>query len=150
PPEIFPALREAGTRGDHSLAGAVSSLAMQRGLLPVPLPPRCWWQDVDTPRDLKAARTRLRGGLTKESDGPISRYLNRPVSTRISMALAPLRPSPDALSVAALFLGLVAALLLAHGVGIVGGLMVQAASVIDGVDGEIARLQVRGGPRGAM
>jgi phosphatidylglycerophosphate synthase len=31
-----------------------------------------------------------------------------------------------------------------------GGLLVQASSVADGVDGEVARLQLRGGPRGAL
>jgi CDP-L-myo-inositol myo-inositolphosphotransferase len=150
PPGIFPALREAAAGGDHSLAGALSRLAARRSLLPVPLPPNSWWQDIDTPRDLEVARNQLRRGLTKESEGPISRYLNRPVSTRISMALAPLRLSPAALSFAALMLCVVAALFLAQGTGIVGGLLVQAASILDGVDGEVARLQLRAGPRGAM
>src|SRR5436309_9704606 len=96
------------------------------------------------------ARSQLRRSLIKDADGPVSRYLNRPVSTRISMALAPLRISPDLISVVAAGLALVGAWLLATGQGILGGIAVQAASVLDGVDGETARLLMRAGPRGAM
>ena len=80
----------------------------------------------------------------------MSRYLNRPVSTRISMALAPLRISPDLISLLSVGVALVAAWLLATGWGILGGVLVHAASVLDGVDGETARLLMRAGPRGAM
>ena len=80
----------------------------------------------------------------------MSRYLNRPASTRVSMALAPLRISPDLVSVASVALALVGAWLLGTGRGILGGIMVQGASVLDGVDGETARLLMRAGPWGAM
>ena len=42
------------------------------------------------------------------------------------------------------------AALLAAGRGLAGALLVHASSVADGVDGEVARLQLRGGPRGAL
>ncbi|HZD68809.1 MAG TPA: CDP-alcohol phosphatidyltransferase family protein, partial [Actinomycetes bacterium] len=42
------------------------------------------------------------------------------------------------------------AALLGAGRGLVGALLVHAASVTDGVDGEVARLQLRGRPRGAL
>ncbi|HEX9236730.1 MAG TPA: NTP transferase domain-containing protein, partial [Actinomycetota bacterium] len=149
-PQVFEAQREAAAQGDHTLAGAVSRLAARRGLLPVPIDDRTWWQDIDTAGDLRVARSRLRRSLPKDLDGPVSRYLNRPVSTRLSMALAPLRISPDLVSVASVILALVGAWLLATGRGILGGIMVQGASVLDGVDGETARLLMRAGPRGAM
>ena len=86
----------------------------------------------------------------KDADGPVSRWLNRPLSTRLSMLLAPLRPSPDLVSLVAFVFGLAGAVLLAVGQGLAGGLLVHASSVADGVDGEVARLQLRGGPRGAL
>jgi 1L-myo-inositol 1-phosphate cytidylyltransferase / CDP-L-myo-inositol myo-inositolphosphotransferase len=92
----------------------------------------------------------LRRSLGKEADGPVSRWLNRPLSTRLSMVLAPLRPAPDLVSLVAFGLSLAGALLLATGQGLSGGLLVHASSVADGVDGEVARLQLRGGPRGAL
>jgi 1L-myo-inositol 1-phosphate cytidylyltransferase / CDP-L-myo-inositol myo-inositolphosphotransferase len=150
PPEVFERQRQAATEGDHTLAGAVTRLAQTRPLWAVALPAGCWWQDVDTPQDARAARGALRRSLGKEADGPVSRWLNRPLSTRLSMVLAPLRPVPDVVSLVAFAFGLAGAVLLAAGQGLAGGLLVHASSVTDGVDGEVARLQLRGGPRGAL
>jgi 1L-myo-inositol 1-phosphate cytidylyltransferase / CDP-L-myo-inositol myo-inositolphosphotransferase len=99
---------------------------------------------------VRAAKRALRRSLSKAADGPVSRWLNRPLSTRLSMVLAPLRPAPDLVSLVAFTLGLAGAALLAVGQGLAGGLLVHASSVADGVDGEVARLQLRGGPRGAL
>jgi hypothetical protein len=103
---------------------------------------------VDTPEDARAARVASRRSLGKDADGPVSHWLNRPLSTRLSMALAPLRPAPDLVSLVAFTLGLAGAALLAAGQGLAGALLVHASSVADGIDGEVARLQLRGGPRG--
>ena len=103
---------------------------------------------MDTPQDARAARVALRRSLGKDADGPVSRWLNRPLSTRLSMVLARLRPAPDLVSLVAFALGVAGAALLAAGQGLAGGLLVHASSVADGVDGEVARLQLRGGPRG--
>jgi choline kinase/phosphatidylglycerophosphate synthase len=150
PPEVFDCQRQAAAEGDHTLAGAVTRLARARPLRAVPLPAGCWWQDVDTPEDARAAAVALRRSLGKDTDGPVSRLVNRPLSTRVSMALAPLRPAPDLVSLVALGLGLAGAALLGAGRGLLGALLVQAASVTDGVDGEVARLQLRGRPQGAL
>jgi choline kinase/phosphatidylglycerophosphate synthase len=150
PPEVFGRHHQAASEGDHSLAGAVTRLAQTQPLRAVALPAGCWWQDVDTPQDVRAAKRALRRSLTKDADGPVSRLLNRPLSTRLSMVLAPLRPAPDLVSLVAFALGLAGAALLAAGQGLAGGLLVHASSVADGIDGEVARLQLRGGPRGAL
>jgi CDP-L-myo-inositol myo-inositolphosphotransferase len=150
PPEIFRCQRQAAAEGDHTLAGAVTRLAQDRPLRAVALPAGCWWRDVDTPEDARAAAAALRRSLGKDTDGPVSRWLNRPVSTRLSMLLAPLRPAPDLVSLVAFGLGLAGAALLAVGQGLAGALLVHLSSVADGVDGEVARLQLRGGPRGAL
>jgi 1L-myo-inositol 1-phosphate cytidylyltransferase / CDP-L-myo-inositol myo-inositolphosphotransferase len=150
PLEVFGYQRQAAADGDHTLAGAVTRLAQGRPLRAVALPRGCWWRDVDTPQDARAARMALRRSLGKDTDGPVSRFVNRPLSTRLSMALAPLRPAPDLVSLVAFGLGLAGGALLAAGRGLAGALLVHAASVADGVDGEVARLQLRGGPRGAL
>jgi 1L-myo-inositol 1-phosphate cytidylyltransferase / CDP-L-myo-inositol myo-inositolphosphotransferase len=150
PPGVFHCQRQAAAEGDHTLAGAVTRLTRARSLRAVPLPAGCWWQDVDTPQDARAAAAKLRRSLSKPTDGPVSRFINRPLSTRVSMALAPLRPAPDLVSLVAFALGVAGAALLATGRGLAGALLVHAASVADGVDGEVARLQLRGGPRGAL
>ncbi|HWO69621.1 MAG TPA: NTP transferase domain-containing protein [Actinomycetota bacterium] len=150
PRAVFDAQRRAALRGDHTLAGAVTELAREQPLAAIPLPPGAWWQDVDTPEDLRRARERLRRSLSKPGDGPVSRYLNRPISTRLSMAIAPLRPNPDLVSVLAFLLGLAGAWALATGRGVLAAALVHLTSILDGVDGEVARLQLRGGPGGAL
>lgn len=150
PTAVFAAQTRAEVAGDATLAGAVTALAEICPLEAVPVGSRGWWLDVDTPEDLRSARRALRRSLVKREDGPVSRYLNRPLSTRLSMLVAPLRPNPDLLSAIALVVGLVAAWLLALGEGVAGGLLVWAGSVLDGMDGESARLQVRDSAAGAL
>jgi len=112
------------------------------------------WKDVDTPEDLVAARKVywqiLRKELAKPEDGLVSRYLNRPISTRISIMAyrRGFRIEPLTVTLVSFILGLSASLLLAMRVFILGGFLVQLASVIDGVDGELARLYRQATPWG--
>ena len=148
--DVFACQREAAAEGDYSLANAVTRLASKRPLRAVSLSREAWWQDVDTPNDLGVAKRRLRRSLAKPSDGPVSHYLNRPVSTRVSMLIAPLGIPADLVSLASTALGFFGAWLLAGGSGIAGALAVHGSSVLDGVDGEVARLRLRDSPRGAL
>jgi CDP-L-myo-inositol myo-inositolphosphotransferase len=66
------------------------------------------------------------------------------------MALAHLPIHPDVVSVVAFLFALVGAVTLAVGAGVAGGLLVLAASILDGVDGEIARLRIRSSAAGAL
>lgn len=150
PVEVFDAQRRVAARGDGSLAGVVTELASSVPLAAVPLPEGKAWQDVDTPEDLRRVSRLLRAWLTKGADGPVSRYLNRPVSTRISTAIAHLPISPDVISVLAFLVAVVAAFALSGSRGVLGGILVHVASVLDGVDGEIARLKVRASAWGAL
>lgn len=112
------------------------------------------WKDVDTAEDLIEARKVywqiLRKELVKPEDGLVSKYVNRPISTRISIMAYRngLRIEPFAITLLSFTLGLVASLLLALRVFIFGGLLVQLASLIDGVDGELARLYHKATPWG--
>ncbi len=128
----------------------MTELARTEPLEAISLPRGSWWQDVDTPEDLRRGATSLRRSLTKPVDGPVSRYLNRPISTRMSMTLAHLPIHPDVVSLIAFLMALAGAWALGAGLGIVGALIVHASSVLDGVDGEIARLRLRASPAGAL
>jgi CDP-L-myo-inositol myo-inositolphosphotransferase len=150
PPGIFDCQKLAAAEGDHSLAGALTRLAKQLPVMAVSLPGHCWWVDVDTPEDLRGASRRIRRSLAKPGDGPVSRRLNRPLSTRISMALATFGVAPDLVTVFVFLTSLAAALALVTANGLLAGILVQLASVLDGVDGELARLQLRSSTRGAI
>jgi CDP-L-myo-inositol myo-inositolphosphotransferase len=150
PPAVFAAQRTASSAGDPSLAGAVSELTEDRRLAAVELPEGSWWRDVDTPEDVRAAARSLRRSLRSPADGPVSRWLNRPVSTRLSMVVAPARIHPDVLSFVAAGVGVVAAALLWRELGVAGAICTLAMSLLDGMDGEAARLQQRARPEGAL
>lgn len=90
----------------------------------------------------------------KTADGPVSRWLNRPVSRRISalLLLVPgIRPIHATAGTAVLALLMIVALLSGGTTGLIaGGLLYHAASIFDGVDGEIARATFRTSPAGAV
>lgn len=74
-------------------------------------------------------------------DGLVSRYLNRPLSRPAARTLARTPATPNALTATTLLLAVIAAGALAAGWNIAGGIGIQLVSVVDGVDGELARLK---------
>jgi CDP-L-myo-inositol myo-inositolphosphotransferase len=89
----------------------------------------------------------------KPSDGLVSRWLNRPVSQRLTwlvLASPRLRPVHVTIFNGALALVMFAVLLTGGRTGLLaGGILFQAASIIDGVDGEMARATFRASASGA-
>jgi phosphatidylglycerophosphate synthase len=89
----------------------------------------------------------------KASDGLVSRRLNRPISQRITwlvLGIAGARPIHVTLFNALLALVMAAVTLAGGAPGlIVGGMLFQAASILDGVDGEMARATFRASSQGA-
>lgn len=79
------------------------------------------------------------GGVTASLDGPVSRYVNRRFSVPIAHMLARTPATPNQVSVAAFAMALGALWLLAIGRNIEAGVLVQASSIVDGVDGDLAR-----------
>ncbi len=150
PREIFDAARASRAAGDGSLSAAVTELARTHPVAAVPLRTGAWWHDVDTPDDLRRAGRLFRRSLPRPGDGPIARLLNRRLSVPISWLIARFRPSPDLLSIVSFLIGLAGAVFLALGEGVLGGALVQACSVLDGVDGEVARLTLKAGARGTL
>jgi len=150
PREVFDAARVERAAGDGSLSAAVTQLGRDTPVMAVPLRTGAWWHDVDTPDDLRRAGRLLRRSLPRPGDGPVARILNRRLSIPVSWLIARLRPSPDLLSVLSFLIGVAGAVFLALGEGVIGGVLVQACSVLDGVDGEVARLTLRAGPRGTL
>ncbi len=89
--------------------------------------------------------------IVKPGDGPISRYMNRKISVRITCFLINrgIIPSPNTVTFFSILLGLLSALFTIH-YPLIGGVLVQLSSIIDGVDGEIARLTGRTSRKGAF
>src|SRR5690625_6962796 len=76
---------------------------------------RHYWQDIDTPADRnRAERALLRHASQKNSDGPIARWLNRPVLQLLSRYFIRWRWSPNSISLLAFIIALLGALCLAQ------------------------------------
>jgi phosphatidylglycerophosphate synthase len=101
---------------------------------------------VSSADEAAESERRLRASLFKPTDGRLAR-LNRRMSIPISIALArSLRLDPNVMSVSLIAIGLASAWLFARGyyaTGVVAALLSWVASMLDGCDGELARLQYK-------
>ncbi|MEE8232396.1 MAG: nucleotidyltransferase family protein, partial [Thermoplasmata archaeon] len=80
---IFPLLEETTAAGEGELSDSVAVLADRAQLQAWTIPPSPWF-DLDTPEMVERAEDALLRNLAKKEDGPVARYLNRPISRRIS------------------------------------------------------------------
>ena len=107
----------------------------------------------DTAAAFDRAARRIVAATGKPGDGIVSRGLNRPVSQAISRHLlrfAAVRPGHATWLTAALAVAMMACLLSGSASGLIAGaLLFQAASIADGIDGEIARATFRASHSGA-
>ncbi len=106
---------------------------------------------VRTAADCTAATVGLLEGLRKPQDGMVSRALNRSLSLAVTRVLCGTGLRPNTLSVGILALGALGAYLASLGTPLaiaVGGVLFQSQSVLDGCDGELARLTFRGSKAG--
>lgn len=102
---------------------------------------------------LRQRSRELLRATAKPGDGIVSRHLNRPISQAITGQLLNFRgitPLHATFGTAALAVLMFLALVLGGAPGLMAGaLLFQAASVVDGVDGEIARATFQSSPAGA-
>ncbi|MEH6823233.1 MAG: NTP transferase domain-containing protein [Motiliproteus sp.] len=143
-PAIFDALEQSEKeQGDTSLSAAIRILAAEGRANAIPV--NSFWIDVDDNATFLRAQQALLDRLRdKPNDGPVARYLNRPISVRFSRQLASLNITPNQISVFSFLCSLLAAGLFALGgypALLLGGVLAQFASIIDGCDGEVARLK---------
>ncbi|ACS90066.1 bifunctional L-myo-inositol-1-phosphate cytidylyltransferase/CDP-L-myo-inositol myo-inositolphosphotransferase [Thermococcus sibiricus] len=101
-----------------------------------------FWMDIDTPEDIKKAKKFLIKNAVKGSgDGIVSRYLNRRISTKISELLVDY-VEPIHMTMLSFVVGIVAAVAAFFSPPL-GGVLYQLNSILDGVDGEIARAAMK-------
>jgi phosphatidylglycerophosphate synthase len=101
---------------------------------------------LDGPADRGKVERRLFRSLGKASDGLGARYVNRPISTWLSRYLAKTAITPNTVTFGAAAVTLVSAWYLTSGTYwgfLLGTALFQLASILDGCDGEIARVKFR-------
>jgi CDP-L-myo-inositol myo-inositolphosphotransferase len=143
-PALFDALERArSATGDCSLSDGVRQLA-RAGRARVLDVGEDFWHDVDTPEARRLAERGLLNSLRKRVDGPVARHINRHVSLAVTRLLVDTEVTPNQMTVVANLVG-------AAGIWCVlqrtwpalalGALLVQLQSILDGCDGELARLK---------
>ncbi len=99
------------------------------------------WMDVDTPQEIRKATWLLIRDATKgKGDGWISRHINRPISHLITYATVE-HLTPNAASLISFIGGIIAAATAVFHPP-AGAVLYQIHSILDGVDGEIARVRL--------
>jgi 1L-myo-inositol 1-phosphate cytidylyltransferase / CDP-L-myo-inositol myo-inositolphosphotransferase len=99
---------------------------------------------VATSDDVRPAERRLLRGLVKDTDGFMARHFDRHISLQISRRLAPTAVKPTQITLVSTAIGLCGApfFLSSHwSWQTVGALLFLLHSIVDGCDGELARLK---------
>jgi len=145
-PYIFEVLKKTTGCHKNSLSDGMRILVSEGRLRTLDIKGNLW-ADCDTWEDIKFARNKFLNHLSKGGDGLISKYLNRKVSTLISRYIVNTPITPNAISLIILLMSIPTFFLLATGIYpwlILGGFLIQFMSILDGVDGEIARMKFLG------
>lgn len=139
PESLLPVASRMWTRGaDKAIAGGSGRTKNPNGL-PV---------TISGAGGVDAAEDKLidaLGAQTRETDGFLARHISRRISRPLSRVLAQTPVTPNQVTIFNTFLGLAAAYLLAGGSYLwqaAGGLLFLLCVIVDGIDGEIARLKL--------
>ncbi|MBI3625115.1 MAG: CDP-alcohol phosphatidyltransferase family protein [Candidatus Rokubacteria bacterium] len=99
---------------------------------------------LTAPQSVPRAETWLLRSLVKEAEGFMSRHVERRISLALTRRLAPTRITPNAMTLVSLAIGLLGApffLSATAAYQLTGALLLLIHSILDGCDGELARLK---------
>jgi phosphatidylglycerophosphate synthase len=152
PEAALPALEASLSSGERSLGAALQDLGHRDE--PVPL-----GDGLFLALDARSAPAALTGALldhlgrqASATDGYLAALLDRPLSRRLTRWLLPWPVTPNQITVSSIVVGLAGAVGLAsvdYLERLVGVLLLLVSSVLDGVDGEVARSRFEQSPAGA-
>ena len=101
-----------------------------------------FWMDIDTKEDVeKAKRNLINLAIKTTEDGFVSRHINRKISTKISEYLID-NIEPWQATIGSTIFGIISALIALSNLYL-GVIFYQISSILDGVDGEIARAAIK-------
>ena len=80
-------------------------------------------------------------GMETVYDGYISKHINRKMSEPVAYLLAKTKVTPNQMTWAAFGIALLSFVNFVLGYNIIAGLLVQLSSIVDGIDGSLARLK---------
>jgi len=130
--------------GDVSLSEGVQLLVSQKRAVIQDIGDM-WWQDVDAKPAYKYAEKLMLKKQIKKTDVWVARHFNRPISLLFSKYLVRTPITPNQTSFLGFFAGLMAPVFLVWGNYwgfMLGAFCYHMSSVLDGCDGEIARMKM--------
>ena len=130
-------------------AGGLRALAehfrsSQRLRLVDPGEARC--ERIRSVEDAERVHAEMLASLPQPTDGFFARYFDRRISIRLSVELVRRGVAPNLITGVATAVGLLGAAMLAsslYGVQVLGALLFVLSTILDGCDGEVARLSLR-------
>ncbi len=134
-------LSTLGEKAPHDQV--IRRIGETQGVRKEPLPEEALLR-VEKESELPAAEGRLFKGLIKPTESFLSQKFERRVSQAITRRLLYTRVTPNQISIASILLGLFSTLMFlaeARALHVLGGLLLVFSSIVDGCDGEIARLR---------
>lgn len=151
--EFFKVLAEeqAARNGDCSLSHGVGRLAREGRALTFDVS-RGYWQDVDDAAGLKQAEKVLLKACRKDTDGFVSRNFNRYVSLFISNILVRTPLTANQITFFVTLIGIASGIFAAgnsYSHMALGAVLFKLTSILDGVDGEVAKLKYTASKMGA-
>jgi phosphatidylglycerophosphate synthase len=105
---------------------------------------RC--ERIRSVEDAERVHAEMLASLPQPTDGFFARYFDRHLSIRLSIELVRRGVAPNVITAVATAVGLLGAALLAsslHGIQVLGALLFVLSTILDGCDGEVARLSLR-------
>jgi phosphatidylglycerophosphate synthase len=114
-------------------------------------PANAWSVEVNDDDGRREATRLLFEACRKSVDGIVSRHLNRHVSLTLSRWLVDTPVTPNAMTIATFAVGLVATWLVldaSYATTAAAGVLMQLNSILDGCDGELARVRHQGSKLG--
>jgi phosphatidylglycerophosphate synthase len=109
------------------------------------------WHCLADPSDIAASEQKFLRRTSKSQDGIVSKFLNRPISRSITRLLLKFPIEPSAWTLIILIFPIAGALVLTRGsywAFVIGTILYQIYSALDGCDGEIARAKYLESERG--
>lgn len=126
------------------VAALADALAGSPGIATAPVPYLGFTTTALDARGRRRAERRLVWSLRKSADGIAAKLLNRYVSLPISWLLCRTPITPNHITIVAFLCALTGGITLSRGgyvAGVIGMLFVELGSIVDGIDGELARLK---------
>jgi len=141
----FNKVNKLSVRKKLSLTDVIQELVQQKKLYFIEVPEDSWI-DIDTNQDLYNAKNYLlNNSSSKINDGSISKFINRPISKWITSKITDYPLTPNQISIAVFFISVFSGLIISiegYFFLLLGALLAQLSSILDGCDGEIARLKL--------